>query len=135
MPLPEDPSTPAAEGEGRISKRHCSSPDFTGQGGRREGLLVKAQARTSGRGVLLVWLAVYLLHLVCKGFLWLHKSWGWGRGGVQQSRTNQWLPKQSCHELMGALCTAASGERTWELKCNLLHCVAVALNLSNAVTL
>lgn len=46
MPLPEDPSIPAAEGGGRRSKRHFSSPDFIGQGGGREGLLVKTQERT-----------------------------------------------------------------------------------------
>lgn len=105
MPLPEDPSIPAAEGRGRMSKRHCSSPDFTGQGERREGLLVKTQERTPGRGVLLAWLEVYLLHEVCK-------AWGWGWGPAKQNQSV--APEAGLHELLGKLCTATSGERTWK---------------------
>lgn len=85
MPLPEDPSIPAAEGGGRMSKRQFSSPDFTGQGGGKEGLLGRTQERTPGRGGLLVWLAVYLLHSVYKALLWRHKSWGWGPAKQNQS--------------------------------------------------
>lgn len=137
MPLPEDPSIPAAEGRGRMSKRHCSSPDFTGQGERREGLLVKTQERTPGRGVLLAWLAVYLLHEVCKALLWLHKSWGWhgGGGGVQQSRTNQWLPKQGCTNCWACSALPQAERELGNEMHPTLHCAAMVLNLPNSVTL
>lgn len=111
MPLPEDPSIPAAEGGGRMSKRQFSSPDFTGQGGGKEGLLGKTQERTPGRGGLLVWLAVYLLHSVYTKLFYGGTKVG-GGVGVGSSKAEPISGSRSRAARNGWACSALpQGER------------------------